>query len=481
MDIHELTYNNVSGFGGVGLEDAGSVEALMKALTAGDSANPAAMGTSGNTLQLQSLESQLVSALAVEARDFKLTALSPRNAVGSTVHQYTQETGFGGPDGFFTGELGDPIDSNSTFARVTRNIKYMQTKREVSLQATQLNPAIGGAAEATEERLGTLAMLAAAEYFTFHGDESITPNIFSGYPAQIRSEASQNVFDMVGARLTSVGGEDTFEEAVRSVYEQGGEISDAFFPPILAQDWQNLLKDRYRYDTNNNTAGQKLTTYQTMYGNDIMIAGRAGIDKQYKVKTIPTPFSDTTLRPSAPTFALAAQSTTGGTGFLSTTAGTYRYVVYAIDQNGLISAGAAAANVAVTTGQEVKITITPGAAVGGYYASGYIVCRGKKDDTTSTDIREMYKVAAVAGGADTITLDQNDELPGTAEILMLSSNLPQPTYQFDTFMDLRRFDLGPTRASLPFLLIWYLTPDMKVAKRNALIKNVAHAGVDGWF
>ena len=64
---------------------------------------------------------------------------------------------------------------------------------------------------------------------------------------------------------------------------------------------------------------------------------------------------------------------------------------------------------------------------------------------------------------------------------MLSSNLPQRTYQLDTFMDLMRFDLGRVKASQPFLLVWYLTPDMKVARRNALIKNVGHSGVDGWF
>lgn len=453
---------------------------MLKALTAGDSANPGAMGTGGNTLQVESLELQLVSALEVGSSDFKLTAMQSRNAVGSTVHQYTQETGYGSEQGTFTSELGTPIESNSEFARITRNVKYMQTKREVSLQAITLNPTVGGSAEATEERLGTLAMLASAEFYTFHGNEAVSPNIFNGYPQQIRNEASQNVLNMGGIRLTDTNGEAIFEEAVRTVYEQGGEISDAFFPPVLAQDWQNLLKDRYRYDTNSNTAGQKLTTYQTMYGNDIMIAGRAGIDKQYKVKSIPVPFADATARPSAPTFALAAQATTGGTGFLAATAGTYRYTVYAIDQNGLISAKATEANLAVAAGEEAKITITRGAAVGGLYATGYIVCRGKKDVTTGTDVREMYKVAA-SGVADTVTLDQNDELPGTAEILMLSSNLPQPTYQMDTFLDLMRMDLGRVKASQPFLMVWYMTPDMKVAKRNALVKNVGHAGVDGWF
>lgn len=481
FDPTNINFANMTDFGdspfGVGNVDVAELE---KALTAGDTANPYAMGTGGNTLQFESLESQLVSALAERVEDFKLMKLQPRNAVGSTVHQYTQETDSGDYQGIGTAELGDPIASTSTFARITRNVKYFQTQREVSVQAMSLNPAVGGAAEATEERLGTHVMLKGTEYYCFHGDEAVSPNLPSGYPAQIRSEASDNVFDMRGIRITDSGGEAKIEEAIGGVYELGGEISDIFFPPILAQDWQNLLKDRYRYNASDRVAGSKLTTFQSMYGKDIWISGRAGIDKMYRVKNAPTSSSLTSIRPNAPTFSLGTQATTTGTGFVAATAGTYRYTVYAIDASGLISEAATAANQAVTAGNEVTIEITRGAAVDGAYASGYIVCRGKKDVTTGTDIREMFRVAA-SGVAITDTLDQNDRFPGTAEMLLLTSENVQPTYQWDSFLDLRRFNLGPTKAHIPFLLLWYGTPDLKIANFNALIDNVGHQGVDGWF
>lgn len=469
------------GFGGgmsVGNVDA---EALSKALTAGDSADPASMGTGGNTLQYESLEAQLISALAERVEDFKLMKLQPRNAVGSTVHQYTQALDSGSYEGLGTAELGVPIESTSEFSRNTRNVKYFQTKREASLQSNTLNPIVGGQnGEAVEERLGTHVMLKGTEYYCFHGDEAVSPNLPSGYPAQIRSEAPQNVFDMAGLRVSDAGGDTKVEEAVGSIYEQGGEISDIFFPPALALDWQNLLKDRQRFNEDSRVAGMNISMYQTMYGPSINIAGRAGIDKMYKVKTRPVPSSLTALRPSAPTIALAAQATTGGTGFVTATAGTYRYTVFAIDASGLISAAAAEANLVLAAGQEAAITITRGAAVNGLFASGYIVCRGKKDVTTGTDVREMFKVAA-SGVADTIALDQNDEYPGTAEMLLLTSNGVENTYQWDSFADLRRFNLGPTRASIPFLLIWYGTPDLKIAKFNGIIKNIGHNGVNGWF
>jgi hypothetical protein len=481
MDINNLSTTNF-GFGGDGMA-VGSVDpdALYKALTAGDSADPANMGTGGNTLQFESLESQLVSALAERTEDFKLMKLQPKNPVGSTVHQYTQETDSGSYDGLGTAELGDPIESISEFARITRNVKYFQTKREASVQANSLRPIVGGRnGEAVEERLGTHVMLKGTEYYCFHGDETVSPNLPSGYPKQIRDEASQNVFDMSGLKISDAGGEEKLEEAIGSIWDQGGDISDIFYPSVVAQDWQNLLKDRYRYNAAADTAGSNLSFFQSMYGGKINIAGRAGMDKMYKVKVRPSASPLAALRPNAPTFALAAQATTGGTGFLASTAGTYRYTVFAIDASGLISVAAAEANLVLAAGQEAQITITRGATVNGAYATGYIVCRGKKDVTTGTDVREMFRVPA-SGVADTIALDQNDELPGTAEMLLLTSNGVERTYQWDSFLDLRRFNLGPTRASIPFLLIWYGTPDLKIAKFNGILKNVGHKGIDGWF
>jgi len=479
-----MDYNNaINNFGFGGGMSVGSVDSseLSKALSAGDSANPAAMGTGGNALQYESLEATLISALTERIEDFKLMKLQPKNSVGATVHQYSQAVDSGSYEGLGTAELGAPIESTSEFARITRNVKYFQTKREASVQVNTLNPIVGGQnGEAVEERLGTHVMLKGTEYYCFHGNEAVTPNLPSGYPAQIRAEASQNVFDMSGLKISDAGGDTKIEEAVGSIYEQGGEISDIFFPPAVALDWQNLLKDRQRFNESSNVAGMNISMYQTMFGPAINIAGRAGIDKMYKVKTRPVASSLTTLRPTAPTFALAAQGTTGGTGFVAATAGTYRFTVFAIDSSGLISAAAAEANLALAAGEEAEITITRGAAVGGVFASGYIVCRGKKDVVAGTDVREMYKVAA-SGIADTVTLDQNDEYPGTAEMLLLTSNGVENTYQWDSFLDLRRFNLGATRASIPFLMIWYGTPDLKVAKFNGIVKNVGHAGVDGWF
>ena len=460
------------------IANASDAQNLYKALTAGQSADPGSMGTSGNTLQFESLEPALVYALAERPEDFKIMNLQFKRKVGSTVHQYTQEQDSGSYDGIGTEELGDPIESVSEFARITRTLRYFQTKREVTLQAMMLNPTVGGAAEATEERHGVHVLLKGTEYYSFHGNNLVTPSLPDGYPQMIRAEApSQNVVDFLGKKVSDAGSKQLIDNTIRIVSEVGGEISDMFFPYVVAQDFMDLLEDRMRYNDRSGIIGEKLISYQTSYGKDVWISGRAGVDKLYKVKGIPVASTHATKTPTAPTFALAAQANTSGTGFLASTAGTYRYTVYAIQTNGLISVKAVEANVVVADGEEVEITITPGGAP---LATGYIVCRGKKDVTTGTDIREMFRLAD-SGGGTTVFLDHNDELPGTAEILLLTTDGFEQTYQWNSFMELMRFDLGRTRASQPFLEVWYGTPDLKIARQNALIKNVGHADIDGWF
>lgn len=470
------SYNSFGAGLGSGNVPTSDAENLFKALTAGDSADPANMGNSGNTLQVESLEMTLLNALDENVNDFKLTKIQNLHKVGSTVHQYTQALDSGNYEGIGTAELGSPIESNSEFSRNTRNVKYFQTQREVSLQAMRLNPAVGGPAEATEEQLGTHTMLKGIEAYSFEGNEAVSPDLPNGYPQMIRNEAPQNVYDFKGNKISDTDGLNIWREALRKVHDQGGEITDANFPTILAQDWMNLIEDRIRYDVSARIAGNKLTTFQSMYGKDIWISGRSGINKMYKVKFKPIASKNATARPNPPTFALAAQAKTAGTGFIAATAGTYQYNVFAVDASGLISLEGTPATLALAAGEEAKITITPDATKPG---TGYIVCRSKKDVATG-DTREMFRIAD-SGAATTIALDQNDEWPGTAEMLLMSSEGLQKCYQWISFMELMRFDLGRVRASQPFLLVWYGAPDLKIAKHCSLLKNVGHFEVDGWF
>jgi hypothetical protein len=246
-------------------------------------------------------------------------------------------------------------------------------------------------------------------------------------------------------------------------------------PPIIASDVQKLANDRLRFGTSDKSATLVLEDYPTTFSGGIKIGGSTGgPNKFFRVKTKPTS-GDPTYRPDAPTIAVVAQAKTGGTGFVAATAGTYYFQVFAISEGG-VSLGSNTVAVAVAAGQEAKITITAGVKTG----TGFVVCRSQKDASDGTDCREMFRIGRNTEG-DTIVFDRNDELPGTGEILLLSDDEVSPSIQWDQFLPLMRFDLYPTdSAILPFLIVLFGAPDVKVPWYHGIIKNVGYTGL-GWY
>lgn len=449
---------------------------LQKALSAGYGTDPAAM-TGGRSLIPQDIEMTMVNALVAKQEDFKLMNLLSKPKVGSTVHEYTRRNDAGEFMNIFTSEGGDAGDSSQALERVTRPMKYMQTYREVTLQmqvAKTLEDAM-----ASEKVAGTLTVLKGCEYGLFQADSAVVPVQFDSVSKQIKANVNRrNLVDLRGAKMSDAAGEDSITDIARQVFENGGSLSHAFMPSMIAQDFQKLAKDRLRFNPDDRRGAQVVMEYPTTFSSDIKIAGKeAGPDKMFYVKGKIAASGDATKRPDAPTFALAAQDLTagGGRGFDSTSAGTYYYQVFAINEYG-VSAGAAAASLALAAGKEAKITITPGTKKG----TGYIICRSKKDAGSGADVREMVRVGD-SGAATTVVLDQNEDLPGTGEILYLSHDALEPSIQFDQFLPLMKFDLYPTRAAVtPFLLVLFGTPDVKVPWYHGVVKNVGYTN-DGFY
>lgn len=449
---------------------------LQKALSAGYATDSAAM-TGGRSLIPQDIEMSMVNALAAKQEDFKLMNLLAKPKVGSTVHEYTRRDDAGEFMNIFTAEGGEAGDSSQTLERVTRPMKYMQTYREVTLQM-QVAKTIEDAM-ASEKLAGTLTVLKGCEYGLFQADSSVVPVQFDSVLKQVKvNPARRNLVDLRGAKMSDIAGEDSITEIARQVFENGGSLSHAFMPSMIAQDFQKLARDRLRFNVNDGRGGQVILEYPTTFSGDIKIAGKdAGPDKMFHVKGAVAASGDATKRPAAPTFALAAQALTAGQGrgFGTLDAGTYYYQVFAINEYG-VSPGAVAAALAVAAGQEAKITITPGATRG----TGYVIARSKKGATDGTDCREMVRIAD-SGAATTVVLDQNEDLPGTGEILYLSHDAMEPSAQFDQFLPLMKFDLFPTRAAVtPFLIVLFGTPDIKVPWYHGVVKNVGYTN-DGFY
>lgn len=456
-------------------DDLGIIQVgdLLKALTAGYETDAAAM-VGGRALIPQDIESTLVRALKFKEADFKLMNLIKKQPVKSTIHEYTRRNEVGDEDLIFVGEGDDSIETAQTLERITQAMKYMQTYRKITLQmraATTLEDA-----EASEKEAGTLTVLKGCEKGCFHGNANAVPEQFNSIQNQILAASNKNVLDLRGKDMTSADGENAFIELARLIYENGGYATHSFMPPIIAEDVQKLVKDRLRFGPRDRLAAMVVEEYPTPFSGAILVAGKAaGPDKFFKLKGKPVPKGDNA--PNAPTMALTAQAKTGGTGFVTGTAGTYYYQVFAVDKNG-ISAGCVAASQAVADGQEVQITITPAGA--DPKGTGFIVCRSKKDAADGTDCREMFRVAKEAAG-DTIVLDQDDFLPGTGELVVVSDDNMQPAVQWDQFLPLMRFDLYPTNAAIiPFLIVMFGALDTKVPWYHGLLKNVGYSALD-WF
>ena len=446
---------------------------LVKALEAGYGTDSAAM-TGGRSLIPQDIQNTLQNALKFGRNDFKVMNLVRKNPVYSTIHEYTRQTDVGDEIDNFVAEGGESQENTSQLERITKAMKYLQTYRKITLQMRVAKTIED--AEALEKTSGTLEVLRSAEKANFHGDSSVNPVQFDGIIKQIKDGSTANIVDLRGKLISSTEGEESFNEIARKIYEGGGYATHAFMPPVLAQDVQNLVKDRLRLNTGDNRAAAVVEKYPTPFSDEILIAGSAGPDKFFRVKTSVVASGDSSKRPDAPTIALAAQAKTGGTGFLVATAGTYYYTVHAVNQYG-VSPASAAGSVAVADGQQVQITITPAA---GNATTGFIICRSKVDAADGTDTREMIKVSK-ASTPTTIHLDQNDDLPGTGELIVLSYNEMDPSIQWDQFLPLMKFDLYPTNAAIiPFLIILFGAMDVKVPWRHGLVKNVSFTGLD-WF
>jgi len=448
---------------------------LMKALSAGYGTDSASM-TGGRALIPQDIEGSMINALAAKKEDFKLTALLKKKKVNSTIHEYTRRNDAGDFMNLFVKEGGEGGNTDQSIERVTRPMKYMQTLREVTLQMQVANTLED--AMSSEKLAGTLTILKGLEHGLFHGNASAVPVQFDSVPRQILSNASRrNLIDLRGKKMSDSEGETALTEIARLVFENGGSLSHSYMPSMIASDIQLLVRDRLRFGTSDRQAGLVVETYPTPYSSDIKIAGAAGPDKMYRVKGPVSANGDATKRPAAPTFALAVQNLTAsqGRGFLTASAGTYFYTVHAANEYGT-SAGAAAASAVAANGKEIKITITPGDTA----ATGFIICRSKKDAEDGADTREMVMITN-SGAATTIYLDQDEDLPGTGEMILLSDDSVEPTAQFDQLLPLMKVDLCPTKSAVtPFLLVLFGSPDIKVPWFHGVIKNIGYTGL-GWY
>jgi hypothetical protein len=450
-----------------GVESASMSEReLAKALAAGYGTDSAQF-TGGRAMEVQDIEATMINAMREQREDCKLMNLVKKHPVHSTVHEYNRRTDVGEYENLTADEGGGSDDNDQTVKRVTRNIKYLQDRRAVTDQM-ELVDGYENALE-SEKLAGTLNVLKGAEFLNFHGDSKVVPTQYDGLIAQILNDPIPNVKDLRGATVTSYG-EKALNDMVRSIYERGGDANLLFFPPVIAEQIQDLVKDRLRFGTDDKQATLVVDKYPTPYGSTLHFGETAGADKLFKVKGAVSPNGKVDKRPNPPASVTAVAADNSNSLFLAADAGNYNYAVHAISKYGISAGTTLSAAIAVAAGKGVSLTITPDSAKPG---TGFIITRTSKGGSVFMEVCRI----ANSGAATTVFVDLNTDLPGTASMLFLTEKKLQTIMDFYQLCPLRLRPLFESnKAEKPFFVQLFGAIDLKVPEWCGIVKNIAYDG-----
>lgn len=476
FNLPELAAGQLSTTGAM---EGSAIAELQKALTSGYGTDVSTL-TGGGALRIQSLD-KTMQATIQENKHFRLFNELAKTGAGATVDEWTEQSGVGGFLGGSTNtETGIINESTGSYARRVGLVKYLMTKRQVSLVSTLGNNTANS--EAIEQQAGAKQLLTDAEYLSFEGDEAVVPTEFSGIRAQILAGVAAgqvdggNVLDAEGQSLASIN---LLNQAAAQISKRDnfGTPTHLFLSQLVQADFDTGLDPAFRVPLTNVpnggiSLGAPVVGVRTSWGDiancpDVFINdGDQTVPFQVTYPTLAT--ANTGLKP---TLAKAVASDVESK-FGASHAGNYYYLVTGLNANGQ-SDGVISTQQAVAAGEKCTLTIT--ASVGGL-ETGYAIYRSRKNGTNApSDFRLMARVPKA--GATTTYVDLNRDIPGTTSAYVLNMNPGDHAINWRQLLPMMRFPLYPTNAAvIPWaqLMFGYL----RITKRrhHAVIKNILPNG-----
>lgn len=449
---------------------------LQKALTAGYGTDVSTL-TGGGALRIQSLD-KTMQATIQENKHFKLFNELAKTGAGATVDEWTEQSGVGGFLGGSTNtETGVINESTGSYARRVGLVKYLMTKRQVSLVST-LGQNIASS-EAVEQQNGAKQLLTDAEFLCFEGDDLVVPTEFSGIYAQILAGVNAGQVDtsnILDANAQSLNSINLVNQAASQVSRRDnfGTPTHLFMSQQVQSDFDTGLDPAFRVSLNNVpnggiSLGSPVVGIRTSWGdiatvNDVFINdGDQTVPFQVTYPALAA--ANTGMKP---TLALDASVSDASSNFAAPQGGNYYYLVTGLNAAGQ-SDGVVSAQTAVAAGKKVTLTITRSA---GAQETGYAIYRSRLNGTnTPSDFRLMTRVACA--GATTTYVDVNRDIPGTARAYVLNMSAGDHAINWRQLLPMMKFPLYPTNAAvIPWaqLMFGYL----RITKRrhHAVIKNI---------
>jgi hypothetical protein len=481
--------DNNPGAGGAttGAMSADMVADLQKALTAGYGTDMNTL-TGGASLRIQSLD-PVMQATIQENAHFKLFNRLAKTKPTATVDEWTEQSAIGGfLGGSFNGETGVIQSATGTYNRRTGMVKYLMTRREVSVVQTFQN-AIADS-EALEYANGALQLLSDAEFALFEGNSTVVPTEFDGIKAQMLAGVATgqvdagNIIDLRGAALNSMHPLNQASAVARSM-NNFGTVTDVFWPISVQQDMDNSLDPAFRVPLSNvgdpgiklgapvvgiRTSGGNIATQEDIFIPDGAL--RQPFDVRYPLVAV----ANAGIKP---TVGAPAAANDASSQFTAPQAGNYYYAVAGINAAGQ-SGVAVSAQVAVAAGQKVSIVITRSA---GAQETGYVVYRSRQNGPAviagtfggqGSDFREVARIGVT--GATTTFVDFNDTIPGTTEAYVLNLSPGATAITWRQFLPMFKFPLAAVNSLvIPWAQI--LSGYLRITKRrhHVMIRNILPA------
>lgn len=475
MSLEQLLQNSGTGetlSGEIGMKE---LQELQKSLTAGYGTDAAAL-TGGAALRIQSLDT-VMQATVQDNKHFSLFNRLPKPGATATVDEWTEQYGVGGFLGGSTNiEDGEAEEAYGDYARMVGKVKYLSTYRKIPIVLQNQNNIVD--AKALEATNGAKQLLTDIEYLLFEGDDSVVPTEFNGIATQIASlGSSDHIIDMAGNPLNTV---EPIARAAETIFgiDSFGTPTDIFTATSVQTDLNNHLDPAFRLgltpQAQNTVLGTHVAGIQTSYGaiktnQDVFIRDER-LKKPFQVRHPAVAVKQDGIKP---TLAAAAGAGGSDSAWATAHAGNYYYLVSGVNAKGQ-STGAISAQIAVTAGQQVTLTITP--SVGGQ-ETGYVIYRSRKNGTNAVaDFREMVRVPKAASG-DTVFVDKNREIPGSTIGYVLNLNAADHAISWKQYMPMLEIPMAAVRSPIiPWLQM--VCGYLRITKRrqHVLIKNIVPTG-----
>lgn len=461
-----------------GAADGGTIAALQKALDSGGYGTDMASLTGGAALRMQSLDATMQTTIQAN-KHFKLFNMLPKPKAGATVDEWTEQDSIGGFLGGSTNtESGAVADATGNYTRKVGLVKFLMTRRQVTLVATLNDNLVSP--QATEQQNGAKQLLSDAEYLSFEGDASVVPTEFSGIYAQMKDAVTageignEHVLDARGGAFSTV---DLVMQAAATAADFGnfGVITDMFMPNKVQADFDSGLAPAFRVPlpgvgNGGLELGAPVRGIRTSWG-DIANQPDVFCRDETRMKPFDTMYpavaaAQVAIKPQTVTVALASDATAM---FTSAQAGNYYYAVAGVNAAGQ-SAITKSTVAAVAAGQKATITIAGSA---GDAETGYVLYRTNLGATNATaNFREFARIPKTAGGT-TVTIDRNWDIPGTCKAYLLNMSSGDTAITWRQLLPMMKFDLYPTaNVVIPWaqLLFGYLRISKR--KQHVVIKNI---------